>query len=143
MYSRIASTMVYCMTETNICPPRSEISECSTHKGTVAVMLCQACQDYCLLAGSDARSRLLLRVPKNRSLLPLAHIVTKRFENSFSSVGNHSTDTDCTSITATMSVVSLLGVKVLNNPAPFVAPYEFEITFECLEQLREGSSILV
>lgn len=37
-----------------------------------------------------------------------------------------------------MSVVSLLGVKVLNNPAPFNAPYEFEITFECLEQLREG-----
>lgn len=37
-----------------------------------------------------------------------------------------------------MSVVSLLGVKVLNNPALFTAPYEFEITFECLEQLREG-----
>ncbi|KIW57143.1 histone chaperone asf1 [Exophiala xenobiotica] len=36
-----------------------------------------------------------------------------------------------------MSVVSLLGVKILNNPAPFTAPYEFEITFECLEQLRE------
>ena len=31
-----------------------------------------------------------------------------------------------------------MGVKVLNNPAPFNAPYEFEITFECLEQLREG-----
>lgn len=41
----------------------------------------------------------------------------------------------------TMSVVSLLGVKVLNNPAPFNAPYEFEITFECLEQLREGNSV--
>lgn len=39
-----------------------------------------------------------------------------------------------------MSVVSLLGVKVLNNPALFTAPYEFEITFECLEQLREGRS---
>jgi histone chaperone ASF1 len=37
-----------------------------------------------------------------------------------------------------MSVVSLLGVKVLNNPAPFTAPYEFEITFECLEQLQKG-----
>ncbi|KAL6245198.1 Histone chaperone asf1 [Rhinocladiella similis] len=36
-----------------------------------------------------------------------------------------------------MSVVSLLGVKILNNPALFTAPYEFEITFECLEQLRE------
>ncbi|KAJ9293053.1 hypothetical protein DTO271G3_8188 [Paecilomyces variotii] len=36
-----------------------------------------------------------------------------------------------------MSVVSLLGVKVLKNPAPFLAPYEFEITFECLEQLQK------
>ncbi|OAK95230.1 histone deposition protein Asf1 [Phaeosphaeriaceae sp. SRC1lsM3a] len=35
-----------------------------------------------------------------------------------------------------MSVVSLLGVEVKNNPAPFGAPYEFEITFECLEQLQ-------
>ncbi|EAS32770.3 histone chaperone ASF1 [Coccidioides immitis RS] len=36
-----------------------------------------------------------------------------------------------------MSVVSLLGVRVLNNPAAFTAPYEFEITFECLEQLQK------
>ncbi|KAK2809874.1 Histone chaperone asf1 [Emmonsiellopsis sp. PD_5] len=36
-----------------------------------------------------------------------------------------------------MSVVSLLGVRVINNPAPFSAPYEFEITFECLEQLQK------
>jgi hypothetical protein len=39
-----------------------------------------------------------------------------------------------------MSVVSLLGVEVKNNPAPFDAPYEFEITFECLEQLQKGNS---
>lgn len=37
-----------------------------------------------------------------------------------------------------MSVVSLLGVKVLNNPAGFLSPYQFEITFECLEQLQKG-----
>ncbi|PGG99474.1 histone chaperone ASF1 [Blastomyces parvus] len=36
-----------------------------------------------------------------------------------------------------MSVVSLLGVRVVNNPASFTAPYEFEITFECLEQLQK------
>ncbi|QKX56745.1 uncharacterized protein TRUGW13939_03851 [Talaromyces rugulosus] len=36
-----------------------------------------------------------------------------------------------------MSVVSLLGVKVLNNPAAFSDPYKFEITFECLEQLQK------
>lgn len=37
-----------------------------------------------------------------------------------------------------MSVVSLLGVKVINNPAKFTDKYEFEITFECLEQLEKG-----
>jgi histone chaperone ASF1 len=37
-----------------------------------------------------------------------------------------------------MSVVSLLGVQVHNNPASFTDPYEFEITFECLEQLQKG-----
>ncbi|MCJ1375867.1 Histone chaperone asf1 [Loxospora ochrophaea] len=36
-----------------------------------------------------------------------------------------------------MSVVSLLGVKVLNNPAKFSDSYQFEITFECLEQLQK------
>jgi len=36
-----------------------------------------------------------------------------------------------------MSVVSLLGVNVLNNPAKFGDPYEFEITFECLESLQK------
>ncbi|KAJ5211682.1 Histone deposition protein Asf1 [Penicillium cinerascens] len=36
-----------------------------------------------------------------------------------------------------MSVVSLLGVKVLNNPAHFSSSYQFEITFECLEQLQK------
>jgi hypothetical protein len=39
-----------------------------------------------------------------------------------------------------MSVVSLLGVKVLNNPAAFSDSYEFEITFECLEQLQKGET---
>ena len=40
--------------------------------------------------------------------------------------------------TSNMSVVSLLGVEVKNNPARFDEPYEFEITFECLEQLQKG-----
>ena len=40
-----------------------------------------------------------------------------------------------------MSVVSLLGVKVLNNPAKFSEHYQFEITFECLEQLQKGPFI--
>ena len=37
-----------------------------------------------------------------------------------------------------MSVVSLLGVNVMNNPAKFTDKYEFEITFECLEPLQKG-----
>ncbi|RFU29248.1 hypothetical protein B7463_g7107, partial [Scytalidium lignicola] len=37
-----------------------------------------------------------------------------------------------------MSVVSLLGVNVLKNPAKFTDSYEFEITFECLESLQKG-----
>ena len=37
-----------------------------------------------------------------------------------------------------MSVVSLLGVNVLNNPAKFGDSYQFEITFECLEPLQKG-----
>ncbi|KAI0024007.1 ASF1 like histone chaperone-domain-containing protein [Xylariomycetidae sp. FL0641] len=36
-----------------------------------------------------------------------------------------------------MSVVSLLGVNVLNNPAKFTDNYMFEITFECLEKLEK------
>lgn len=36
-----------------------------------------------------------------------------------------------------MSIVSLLGINVLNNPAKFTDHYEFEITFECLEPLKE------
>lgn len=36
-----------------------------------------------------------------------------------------------------MSVVTLLDVKVLNNPAGFNDPYNFEITFESLESLQK------
>ena len=42
-----------------------------------------------------------------------------------------------------MSVVSLLGVKVLNNPAKFSDSYHFEITFECLEQLQKGGGDVI
>lgn len=40
-----------------------------------------------------------------------------------------------------MSIVSLLGVQVLNNPAKFTDKYEFEITFECLESLEKGKEL--
>jgi len=38
-----------------------------------------------------------------------------------------------------MSVVEILDVTVHKNPAPYLSPFEFEITFECREQLRESS----
>ncbi|QIX00510.1 hypothetical protein AMS68_006027 [Peltaster fructicola] len=39
--------------------------------------------------------------------------------------------------TDVMATVSLLNVAVQNNPAAFTDPYEFEITFECLEPLQK------
>jgi len=39
-----------------------------------------------------------------------------------------------------MSIISLLNVNVLNNPAKFMDKYQFEITFECLEQLSKGET---
>ena len=41
-----------------------------------------------------------------------------------------------------MSAVTLLGVNILNNPAKFTDNYQFEITFECLEQLEKGKQLL-
>ncbi len=37
-----------------------------------------------------------------------------------------------------MAKVHLLNVTVHNNPAPFFTPFQFEIHFECLEELQDG-----
>jgi histone chaperone ASF1 len=37
-----------------------------------------------------------------------------------------------------MSIVNITNVAVLNNPAPLLTPFSFEITFECMTQLKEG-----
>jgi hypothetical protein len=37
-----------------------------------------------------------------------------------------------------MAKVHILNVTVHNNPAPFFTPFQFEIHFECLEELQEG-----
>jgi histone chaperone ASF1 len=42
-----------------------------------------------------------------------------------------------------MSVVSLLGVSVVNNPAKFTDKYQLEITFECLEPLTKGNLSII
>lgn len=62
------------------------------------------------------------------ALIPLITLLDCRFQHVFKP----------THITTIMSVVSLLGVQVTNNPAKFTDKYVFEITFECLEQLEKG-----
>uniref|UniRef100_A0A672QSS1 Anti-silencing function 1Bb histone chaperone n=1 Tax=Sinocyclocheilus grahami TaxID=75366 RepID=A0A672QSS1_SINGR len=37
-----------------------------------------------------------------------------------------------------MAKVQVLNVSVLDNPSPFGNPFQFEITFECMEDLPEG-----
>lgn len=37
-----------------------------------------------------------------------------------------------------MAKVQVLNVAVLDNPSPFGNPFQFEITFECMEDLAEG-----
>lgn len=42
----------------------------------------------------------------------------------------------------TMAKVHVSNVVVLNNPCPFYTPFQFEITFECIEELKEGKKTL-
>lgn len=37
-----------------------------------------------------------------------------------------------------MAKVQLSNVVVLDNPSPFLNPFQFELTFECIEDLNEG-----
>lgn len=39
-----------------------------------------------------------------------------------------------------MAKVQVNNVVVLDNPSPFYNPFQFEITFECIEDLSEGES---
>ena len=39
-----------------------------------------------------------------------------------------------------MAKVNICNVDVKDNPCPFTHPFQFEITFECLEALGEGSN---
>lgn len=39
-----------------------------------------------------------------------------------------------------MAKVNICNVTVLDNPSPYFNPFQFEITFECLEDLSEGKS---
>lgn len=37
-----------------------------------------------------------------------------------------------------MAKIHLSNVVVLDNPSPFEHPFQFEVTFECNEELKEG-----
>ena len=41
-----------------------------------------------------------------------------------------------------MSNINITNIKIMNNPAPFQSPLSFQITFECLKDLPEGTKIL-
>ena len=40
-----------------------------------------------------------------------------------------------------MAKVNIVNVVVLDNPSPFNNPFQFEITFEALEDLSEGRDL--
>ena len=42
-----------------------------------------------------------------------------------------------------MALVNIIDVNVLDNPAAFTNPFQFEITFECLQELQEGEMRLI
>lgn len=41
-----------------------------------------------------------------------------------------------------MAKVHIVDVKVLNNPCPFFSPFQFEIVFECIDEIPEGKSLI-
>ena len=40
-----------------------------------------------------------------------------------------------------MAKVQLENVAVLDNPSAFLNPFQFKVTFECIEELKEGNNI--
>lgn len=39
--------------------------------------------------------------------------------------------------------MNLTNVTVLDNPAPFLSPFQFEISYECLTPLKDGTFLTV
>lgn len=39
-----------------------------------------------------------------------------------------------------MTLVNIIQVTVLDNPTAFTNPFQFEITFECLQELQDGAA---
>ena len=40
-----------------------------------------------------------------------------------------------------MAAVNITAVNVLDNPAPFTNPLQFEIHYECMSELQEGARL--
>lgn len=39
-----------------------------------------------------------------------------------------------------MASVNVLNIDVLDNPTAFTNPFQFEVTFECVQELSDGAS---
>jgi len=37
-----------------------------------------------------------------------------------------------------MALVNIINMAVLDNPTAFTNPFQFEVTFECLQELPDG-----
>lgn len=37
-----------------------------------------------------------------------------------------------------MALVNIINVSVMDNPSSFTNPFQFEVTFECLQELSDG-----
>lgn len=42
-----------------------------------------------------------------------------------------------------MSAVNITNVTVLDNPASFLTPFQFEISYECVSSLKDGMSVCI
>lgn len=42
-----------------------------------------------------------------------------------------------------MSAVNITNVTVLDNPASFLTPFQFEIAYECVTPLKDGMCVCV
>lgn len=42
-----------------------------------------------------------------------------------------------------MSCINVTACRVLNNPAPFATPLQFECEFECISPLKDGAGALL
>jgi len=41
-----------------------------------------------------------------------------------------------------MALVNIINVSVMDNPSSFTNPFQFEVTFECLQELSDGKYLV-